>query len=391
MARKQIDELYLVRAFAILAVLAIHATSKPISELNKESTSFLFYTLVNTLSAFAVPAFILLSGLVLLYNYQHRPLDKQSLIQFYKKRLLYIVIPYLLVSLSYFLMLEWLYYPFNGAAELAFKFVKQMFFNGGTFYHLYFMSVIVQFYLLFPLFWWLFQKNWFAKYAIPIGLILQWSCVLLNSHFDIFPKKAMMCFTYFSYFFIGAYIGIYYERLEQWFHVSKERLTSRRGLTWLMTWLLWAASGAGYVFLVYTQKTGQFTTYSRIYEILYTVYTPLTAVILFQLSTWMYKRLSSLVVNVLISIGVFSFAIYFFHPLVQFFYRRVDVSSNPALYHIYIISGFFLVFASSWAVSYLAHRWIPFSWIFFGATPKRPPYKAAVAQPKPPLNRSLPG
>src|SRR5687768_16727355 len=92
--KPRIDELYLVRSIAIFAVVLIHATAKPVSELERDSLSYLVYQLFNSLATFAVPVFIFLSGFVLIYNYADKPLNLKSVITFYKKRLLYIIVPY---------------------------------------------------------------------------------------------------------------------------------------------------------------------------------------------------------------------------------------------------------------------------------------------------------
>ena len=51
---------------------------------------------------FGTPTFIFLSSLVLFYNYYDRPTTKKLIGGFYKKRLLYIIIPYTLFSVFYF-------------------------------------------------------------------------------------------------------------------------------------------------------------------------------------------------------------------------------------------------------------------------------------------------
>jgi surface polysaccharide O-acyltransferase-like enzyme len=60
--KQQIAELYIFRALAILAVLAIHGTSYPVAFLEKTSSFYFAYVFINIFSKFAVPAFIFLSG-----------------------------------------------------------------------------------------------------------------------------------------------------------------------------------------------------------------------------------------------------------------------------------------------------------------------------------------
>ena len=102
MKREHIKEINIFRAIAILAVIMIHATSESINKINKESLYYVFYNGLNVFSSFAVPSFIFLSGLVMFYTYYDRTLTRTELLSFYKKRLLYIVLPYIVISTIYY-------------------------------------------------------------------------------------------------------------------------------------------------------------------------------------------------------------------------------------------------------------------------------------------------
>lgn len=95
--KKNIVELNVVKAVAILAVLLIHVSADPRIHVPWGSASAPFYMVANQLSMFAVPVFIMINGLVLFYRY-HDDWNFPQAIQFYKKRLKFIVIPYLVWS-----------------------------------------------------------------------------------------------------------------------------------------------------------------------------------------------------------------------------------------------------------------------------------------------------
>ena len=190
--KPRIDELYFVRAIAIIAVVLIHATAKPISELVRTTPSFFTYQMFNTIASFAVPVFIFLSGFVLIYNYKDKPLSFGTIIQFYKKRLIYIVVPYLFFSVFYFAFIQWWYYDVSDFWLLLEQFLHAFFIKGGTMYHLYFMYIIVQFYILFPLIWMFFKQRWLCAFAVPIGLVFHFLFVYLNGYLELFPKRSII-------------------------------------------------------------------------------------------------------------------------------------------------------------------------------------------------------
>ncbi|MFD2881946.1 acyltransferase family protein [Paenibacillus rhizoplanae] len=111
--------------------------------------------------------------------------------------------------------------------ELGGKFFKYLW-TGTAYTHLYYIIIIIQFYLLFPLILWCLQKvRPLAAWAPVIGLALQWGFVLLNkymvNHGYWKLSKGSLAITYFSYFLLGAAIAIYYSSLKKsgWFPPAK--------------------------------------------------------------------------------------------------------------------------------------------------------------------------
>ncbi len=143
--RKHLEEFDYLRGIAIIAVVIIHCTGShwwkgTVNELN-------FLVLANSFffkfSSFAVPVFIFISGFILTYNYD----EEVPIREFYIKRIKYILYPYVIFSFIYLL-----YYLINGSLFLnkdllliAFKL-----FSASMAFHLWFIALIIQFYLLFP-------------------------------------------------------------------------------------------------------------------------------------------------------------------------------------------------------------------------------------------------
>jgi len=99
--KPHLPELQLVRAIAILSVLAVHASSSAIVAM-KSSSYYFIYNFANIFLRFGTPTFILLSSFVLFYSYYDRPINRKLVFNFYKKRLLYIIVPYILFSIIYY-------------------------------------------------------------------------------------------------------------------------------------------------------------------------------------------------------------------------------------------------------------------------------------------------
>lgn len=155
--KERIPQLDIFRAISIFAVMAIHATSRTLAE-TLNTPLFHLFLFINKFSQFAVPSFVFLSGFVLFYNYIDRPLTGKTLGKFYSRRLIYILVPYIVFSLLYFVLKlyagnQWSMPPQEMAAKMA-KYVL----TGTAYTHLYYVIIIIQFYVLFPLLLWCLQK-----------------------------------------------------------------------------------------------------------------------------------------------------------------------------------------------------------------------------------------
>ena len=99
--RKEIEELYYIRGLAALGILIIHATGSFAVLSEYGSRAMYVGVFLNQFFRFGSPVFMMVSGLVLFYNY--RSFDEFSTKRFYKKKLKYIFLPYTIWSTIYFL------------------------------------------------------------------------------------------------------------------------------------------------------------------------------------------------------------------------------------------------------------------------------------------------
>jgi surface polysaccharide O-acyltransferase-like enzyme len=143
-----VREIDYLRGFAVLAVLMLHTNtcSFEIDGLNFLSFSNLFigiYMLV------AVPLFILISGFVLHATYN----GGFSLLSFYRKRLV-ILPPYIIFSVIYMLFSYAIPNPHShliNTTPITVDYVARLLLESQAYGHMWFFSVLIQLYLLYPL------------------------------------------------------------------------------------------------------------------------------------------------------------------------------------------------------------------------------------------------
>lgn len=98
-----------ISCYLILGVIHVHATSVAAGGQAMNSPYYVFINWVNIFFKFGTPCFIFLSSFVLFYNYMNHPAGRQLVSKFYKRRLLYIIIPYLVASCCYYALNTYLY------------------------------------------------------------------------------------------------------------------------------------------------------------------------------------------------------------------------------------------------------------------------------------------
>lgn len=373
--KERIPQLDIFRAIAILAVLAIHATSRTLSEM-LDTSLFHPFLFINKFSQFAVPSFVFLSGFVLFYNYIDRPLSGKMLGKFYSKRLLYIIVPYVVFSLLYFILKMYAGNTWDLPAVEQINKLGKYLLKGTAYTHLYYVIIIFQFYVLFPLFLWCLQKSRRIAACSPlIGLLLQWGFVLLNKYMTKNGywelSKGSLSITYFSYFLLGAAIAIYYPSLKKWLIPSREGWQSGKGMAWISLWVVWAAAGIVHVELWYSSYKKAAVINSLWYEGFSNLHALLSCIVLMQLSFLLYGRGRNWLAAMLSSMGACSFGIYLLHPALLYFYREIPFHGGSLAYAAAIAGGWLVALLGSWLVVALAFRYLKHSWIFFGSVPPK--------------------
>ncbi|GAU76784.1 acyltransferase [Fusibacter sp. 3D3] len=187
--KKIYPEIHFFRIAACLMVIIIHTTATPVVTLIPNSIPQLFFTILNRFSKPSVPMFVFMSGFLLSMLYRDKTMNP---LVFWKKRLPKLLLPYILwATLYYSLFAIRGIYPFN------FSFYIKGLLQGNFIYHLYFMIIIIQFYVGYPLLHYL-QKKVGDTNLFLIALGLQLSTLLIT-----LPLQDRLMTTYISYFVLG--------------------------------------------------------------------------------------------------------------------------------------------------------------------------------------------
>lgn len=141
---RQLLRLNELRGLAIMGVVLIHVSATYLFAAQHHATFVILLT-INQWARFCVPLFFMMSGMVFYYNYGE---GKINYFAFVIKRLRYIVIPYLLWAIIYGYIRH---LGFDGGGIQTFKDWVIDVSNGRISYHLYFIAVIIQLYVIFPL------------------------------------------------------------------------------------------------------------------------------------------------------------------------------------------------------------------------------------------------
>lgn len=182
------------RAIAIIAVILIHFNSHPSYHLN---------IYLDQICRFAVPLFVALSGFSLAKKYLSQSLN---IVDFYLRRVTKLLPWYLVFALLFHFWIG--AYPDQPLWKILLF--------GRADYHLYFVPMIFQFYLLFPLLFLLVKK--FPLTVIFLSLIWQVFFYLLIGFQTENPTNANRFWTdqqqyflflsWFFYFLLGIYFAL---------------------------------------------------------------------------------------------------------------------------------------------------------------------------------------
>lgn len=335
--RERFTYLELLRGITMLAVLAIHSTSYAIMELSKDSFLYPFYHIINTASHFAVPAFLFLSALLLFYHYDDG--TKQNWLVFYRKRLKTIIVPYLLWSFFYLVIV--MHIQQMSVEEGLWRYVKGLLI-GDNYAHLYFIVIIAQFYLLFPLFHILLRNRFVKSHPLLCGSVVQIAFYILNHYIFHMNKVGTFIGSYLLYFFLGAYAASKFKAGGKlWRQRSLYFGFVISGIVYVgQMWLLrmnphWIPQP----YLSYLNFVSDYT------------YVAICCLVLLQVALLLESGHLHFLRKALFSIGTCSFGIYFIHPFFLLLWRQKVMTHGVISYHLLTIAGGLVALTLSWLIT----------------------------------------
>ncbi|MBI4099451.1 acyltransferase [Candidatus Microgenomates bacterium] len=204
------EEIDVLKALAIIGVVGIHFGSYFFPLYIPFSPLWSRQVVIDQIWRFSVPMFVALSGYTLAWRYKDTTLN---LGEFFRRRVLRILPLYLLwAGVSFFLGQTG--YPFWQAILL-----------GRADYHLYFVPMIIQLYIFFPIFLWLIKKWPPVTVAAALGLQV-WLFSLYGRGQWSDQAQYLFAGTWLFYFVFGIYGAV---------------AKIRGGILWLIIWLggLW--------------------------------------------------------------------------------------------------------------------------------------------------------
>ncbi len=212
MGKKRRQDIVFLNILFCLLVIWIHISSEVITQMDRGQTMYWTVLVSSKLSAFVVQGFILLSGVKLFLK-----ADSIHYGKFYLSRLTTVVLPYIAWVFIYYLYFCSKDYFVFSWAELG-RFILV----GDLSAHFYFVVVIVQFYLLAPLWMFLFKKS-NPTVVLLISLMITVICGLSLDEIlaTIFPGRSfphldILFLRYLVYWVAGCMIGLHYQEFKNY-------------------------------------------------------------------------------------------------------------------------------------------------------------------------------
>ena len=370
--RKEIEELYYIRGLAALGILIIHATGSFAVLSEYGSRAMYVGVFLNQFFRFGSPVFMMVSGLVLFYNY--RSFDEFSTKRFYKKKLKYIFLPYTIWSTIYFLYAHYVNnIPLKGEMPKLLRGILL----GESYSHLYFIFLIFQFYILVPLILkYLIEPmkekpiQVFFIFALIQGAILVYEYYFRNPNAEGFMRLFnryywKTVFGWSSYFMTGGLIGLHYENFVDYIEKHIKSIS--------IIYILVSAFYLGQVYLnIYINEGRNF--YGKFGSIRphTMIYAFLTMAMLVYITRKIAKRDNFFQRN-LKTFGTYSFGVYFSHPLVLGELKLKLVGNFPSVIGYSRLSSLVLIVGLGVIFTYLLVLLLGslnIRWLFIGKIPK---------------------
>ncbi len=209
--KDKLHELDYMRFIACFAVMIVHITATGVEEYIHGSFPYVLMLIVNRSIKFTTPVFILLSGVTSFYSYGYKNREFKY-IEFLKKRLSKVLIAYFVWCVIYYAA-----YIYLGYYTIDTKFFLNRVLQGTMSYHLYFVIIIVQMYIVGPIFYFLLKNSEKKVTILIIAGIITYLC----AEFIRFDLSDRLFLKYMVFYMVGIYITLEYNKFFAWINKNK--------------------------------------------------------------------------------------------------------------------------------------------------------------------------
>lgn len=202
--KRKITEVSVFEFFLCMFVILIHLLSEGVDTFPKWSFSSVLFSSLTRITTFAVPAFIFTSSLKLFYKYGDK--RKFSYFRFVKDRFIKILCPYLFWALIYYIVYVFVLNIYKYDLEEMFGLII----SGNLSAQFYFVILIIQFYLIMPI--WLSISKFKSKIFTGILIALTFVITVLFRMYYPYTLAIHKVFpSYLIFWVLGMYVGLNYD------------------------------------------------------------------------------------------------------------------------------------------------------------------------------------
>lgn len=349
---KLIDEIFVLRSTACLAIVFLHAIQSAMMKFNMENDPSLHIAsnmlfVLQILMMFGTPMFVFISEFIISYSYGYKT-PKSFLI----KRVKYILIPYIFMGIFYSIA-----YPIIHSSTLDLKSILMVAYKNVFmgYYHGYFVLIIFQFYLLHNVFSKYIATKYSWKLVVSVSILIN---VIYLSFFNFVEPTLFFSditseiedlwyvilyrlpfFAWLSYFTVAYYCG----------------RNIKKFLTFIKTYskfvILAPLITGGIVMLLCVTGILQFMQSKRVDIIFYT----LSCTFFLFYFAQKFKKIPL----IFIKISKYSFGIYLLHPFFQVLIKEKFLHSFSFSYLnliFYIVFVFIIGLTGPMLITYLLNK-----------------------------------
>ncbi|MEC0181119.1 acyltransferase [Paenibacillus peoriae] len=367
--KERISEVALLRGLAFAAVVLQHSIAHYAVAQGARIQDGVLLTLLLLCSKFAVPVFVFITGMVLFYNYD----GALNYGTFLRKRFMDIIVPYIIWSLLYELGNQLVQ---SGESIHPLDFLQKLL-NGKSSYHLWYIIMIIQCYVLFPVFRYavrrvsaLMPSKWQPAALAGVGALYfllmfavgpvyhamdKLQLPVITSWFTLYADRNVIYF--FFYFVLGAAAGMNVQRWNAW--VTKAQMVYWPLFIVITGYLLYEM-----ISLFQTPRgTVPSFNYLSLLRPIMAVYCVTSIFVAYRVATWIAHK-GGRVASMLTAIGTLSYGAYLMHAFmlrVTYFFDETLFSDWSHVLRTLISFIFCLVFsiAGTWLLARMPlGKWI---------------------------------